>query len=132
MNLIVKATNIVLTPSISEYLENSLGSLDKLVRNMGEAVETRVEVGRSTFHHKKGEVFFAEANLSIGGNLLRSKMESFSVQSAIDGVRDELRSEIYKFKGKRETVFRRGARSLAKMLKLSPLARFKLGKFRRK
>ncbi|MFY9493043.1 MAG: HPF/RaiA family ribosome-associated protein [Minisyncoccia bacterium] len=125
MQLIVKATNIVLTPSINQYLETSLGSLDKLVRNMGEAVELRVEVGRSTWHHKKGEVFFAEVNLRIGRTLLRSKMESFSVQAAIDGVRDELRSEIYKFKGKKETVFRRGARSLAKMLRLSPLARFR-------
>src|SRR3989344_537813 len=130
MQLIVKATNINLTPSISEYLETALGSLDKLVQNMSEPTEMRVEVGRSTFHHKKGEVFFAEANLSIGKTLLRSKTESFSIQSAIDDVRDELRNEIYKFKGKKETVFRRGARSVSKMLKLSPLARFRWNKRR--
>ncbi len=128
--MIVKATNINLTPSVNEYLETTLGSLDKLVQNMSEPVEMRVEVGRSTFHHKKGEVFFAEANLSIGKTLLRSKMESFSIQAAIDGARDELRNEIYKFKGKKETVFRRGARSVAKMLKLSPLARFRWNKKR--
>lgn len=125
MNIILKATNITLTPTINEYVETALGSLDKLTQGLSLPAEMRVEVGRSTWHHKKGEVFFAEANLSIGGNLLRSKIESFSVPSAIDGVRDELRNEIYKFKGKKETIFRRGARSVSKMLRLSPLARFR-------
>lgn len=130
MNIILKATNITLTPTINEYVETALGSLDKLTQGLTLPAEMRVEVGRSTFHHKKGEVFFAEANLSIGGSLLRSKIESFSVQAAIDGARDELRNEIYKFKGKKETVFRRGARSVSKMLRLSPLARFRWNKRR--
>lgn len=125
MNIIIKATNITLSPSLENHIENSLGSLRKLVRSFGEEIETRVEVGRSTFHHKKGEVFFAEVNLKIGKRLLRSKSEAVSPQSAIDEVRDELRNEIVKFKNKKETVFRRGARSFAKLLKISPLARFR-------
>ena len=125
MNFITKATNITLSPSLENHIENSLGSLRKLVRSFGEEIETRVEVGRSTFHHKKGEVFFAEVNLKIGKILLRSKSEAVSIQSAIDEVRDELRNEIVKFKDKKETVFRRGARSFAKLLRISPLARFR-------
>ena len=132
MRIILKATNITLTPAISEYVENTLGSLEKMVQNMSEVAEMRVEVGRSTFHHKKGEVFFAEANLNIGGNLLRSREEAVSVQAAVDEARDELRSELLKFKGKKETVFRRSARSISKLLRLSPLARFREFKFRKK
>lgn len=130
--IILKATNITISPSLNEYIEKSIGSLNKLTSNLGSDIEMRVEVGRSTFHHNKGEVFFAEANLKIGGQILRSRAESFTVQAAVDEVRDELRNEIYKFKGKRETVFRRGARSFAKMLKISPLARFKDFRFRKK
>lgn len=130
MNLILKATNIEITSSLDQYVTDALGSLGKLVQSLGGDVEMRVEVGRSTFHHRKGEVFFSEANLKIGKNVLRSRAESLTVQAAVDEVRDELRNEIYKFKGKRETVFRRGARSFAKLLKISPLAR--LRKFRRK
>lgn len=125
MQIILKATNLTVTPSLNEYIERALGSLNKLVKNLGEETEMRVEVGRSTFHHRKGEVFFAEANLKIGKNILRSSAESLTVQAAVDEVHDELRNEIYKFKGKRETVFRRGARSFAKLLKISPLARFR-------
>ncbi|MEK7174969.1 MAG: ribosome-associated translation inhibitor RaiA [Patescibacteria group bacterium] len=125
MQIILKATNLTVTPSLNEYIERALGSLNKLVKNLGEETEMRVEVGRSTFHHRKGEVFFAEANLKIGKNILRSSAESLTVQAAVDEVHDELRNEIYKFKGKRETIFRRGARSFAKLLKISPLARFR-------
>ena len=125
MNFIIKATNITLSPSLENYIENSLGSLKKIINNFGEDIETRVEVGRSTFHHKKGEVFFAEVNIRIGKRLLRSRSEAVSIHSAIDDVRDELRNEVVKFKDKKETVFRRGARSFAKLLRISPLARFR-------
>ncbi|MDP3764638.1 MAG: ribosome-associated translation inhibitor RaiA [bacterium] len=131
MKIILKSTNFSLTPSINEYVNSALTPLDRLFQGLGE-VEMRVEVGRSTFHHNKGEVFFAEANVNIGKNLLRARAESFSVQAALDEVRDELRSGVLKFKGKKETVFRRGARSISKFLRLSPLARFREFKFRKK
>ena len=125
MNLIIKATNFGLTPAIHQYIENSLGSLRKLAYSFGNNIETRVEVGRSTFHHKKGEVFFAEVNLRIGKRLLRAQAEGLSLRAALDDVRDELRQELYKFKGKKETMFLRGARSIGKFFRLSPLARFR-------
>jgi ribosomal subunit interface protein len=125
MNIVIKATNFSLTPSISDRIENSLGSLKKLVDNFGNDIETRVEVGRSSFHHKKGEVFFAEANLRLGRIKLRARTESTDVYSAIDMVKDELRDEILRFKGKKETMFRRGARSVGKFFRISPMARFK-------
>ncbi|MEK7564778.1 MAG: HPF/RaiA family ribosome-associated protein [Patescibacteria group bacterium] len=124
MKIILKSTNFSLTSSVSEYVDSTLMPLEKLVQGFGET-EMRVEVGRSTFHHNKGEVFFAEANISIGKNLLRSRTEALSVQAAIDEVKDELKNEILKFKGKKETIFRRGARSFAKLLRISPLARFR-------
>lgn len=124
MNLTIKTTNITITPALDEYVEKTLRPLAKLVDGWGE-VEMRVEVGRSTFHHKKGEVFFAEANLSFGKQLLRARSEAFSAPAALDEVKDELRNEIFKFKGKKETVFRRSARSISKLFRLSPLARFR-------
>jgi ribosomal subunit interface protein len=125
MNIIIKATNFSLTQSISDRIENSLGSLKKIVSGFGDEIETRVEVGRSSFHHKKGEVFFAEVNLRLGKRQIRSRSESTDVYSAIDMVKDELRNEILRFKDKRETMFRRGARSIGKFFRISKMARFK-------
>ena len=125
MNIVIKATNLILTPGLQEYLEKKINSLSKLVKSgADEHIETRVELGRTTFHHKKGEVFFAEVNLSIGKHMLRARQETTDIHSAIDEVKDELKAELVKFKGKRETLFLRGARSIGKNLRLSPLARF--------
>jgi ribosomal subunit interface protein len=125
MHITIKSTNFSLTPSISDRIENTLGPLKKLVQSFGDEIETRVEVGRSSFHHKKGEIFFAEINLRLGKNQLRSRSESTDVYSAIDMVKDELRDEILRFKGKKETMFRRGSRSIGKFFRISPMARFK-------
>lgn len=89
-----------------------------------ETAEARVEVGRSSHHHKKGDVFFAEVNLRIGGRVLRSRSEAFNVQAAVDEVKDDLRRELNKLKGKREAVYKRGARAVSKIFRLSPLARW--------
>ena len=125
MRITIKTTNFSLTPSIDSHVRNSLGTLKKIVQSFGNEIETRVEVGRSSFHHKKGDVFFAEVNLRLGKNQLRSRAESTDVYSAIDMVKDELRNEILRFKEKKETMFRRGARSVGKFFRISPLARFK-------
>lgn len=125
MNVIIKATNFSLTPAIDSHVRNSFGSLKKIVQSFGNEIETRVEVGRSSFHHKKGDVFFAEVNLRLGKNQLRSRAESIDVYSAVDMVKDELRNEILRFKEKKETMFRRGARSVGKFFRISPLARFR-------
>ena len=125
MNLIIKATNLSLTPSLKVYIEEAMAAVEKLAAGPNEeTVEARVEVGRLSYHHKKGEVFFAEVNLRIGGQVLRSRAEAFSVQAAVDEIKDELRRELNKFKGKREAVYKRGARAVSKIFRLSPLARW--------
>lgn len=124
MNLILQATNLVLTSPLREYVEIEIGLLKKLVGGFGgDNIETRVEVGRISHHHKKGEVFFAEINIRIGKRILRSRSENLSVRAAIDEARDELRNELIKFRGKQTALFKRGARVMGKMLRLSPLAR---------
>jgi len=50
------------------------------------------------------------------------------MRASIDEVREELQKEILKFKGRKETLFLRGARSFKKFLRLSPLARFRRSK----
>lgn len=125
MNIITKSTNFPLMLALNAHIEKTFGHLDKIIQNFGDDIKANVEVGRSSFHHKKGEVFFAEVNLHLGKNTLRSRAEAGDVYSAIDMVRDELRDEILKFKGKKNTLFKRGARSIGKLFRLSPLARFR-------
>jgi putative sigma-54 modulation protein len=126
MKSVIKSKNFEITSSVENYLQKKIDSLKKFFGDFNEElIKAEIEVGRSTRHHKTGDVFRAEINLSIGGQLFRAESERDDIFVAIDEVRDDLEREIQKFKTKKETVFIRGARSIAKQFKISPLARFK-------
>ncbi len=126
MEIIFKSKNFSLTPSIEEYARKKISSLEKFLKNFDqEIIKFEIEVGRTTYHHKSGDIFRAEINLSLGGRLLRVESEQSDLFAAIDEARDDLEQEIKKFKTKRKTVFIRGARSIKKKFALSGSARFK-------
>ena len=64
MNINLKATNFELTPAIREYAEKKVKGLEKF-RRMDESVQAWVEVGRTTAHHLKGDVYRAEIQIHI-------------------------------------------------------------------
>lgn len=74
------------------------------------AVEARVEVGKITEHHKKGNIFRAEVNLTLPGSMLRAEEESDDLYAALDLVHDELKRQIISFKDKKITRYFKGAR----------------------
>ena len=63
-------------------------------------IEVRVEIGKPSKHHRSGKVFYAEANLKMGGKLLRATCQHEDLRNAIVEVKDELQRQIKKFKGK--------------------------------
>lgn len=103
MKITIKSTGFELTPSIKTYIEKKLGGIEKFVKKMDAegAVEMKVEVARTTKHHKHGDVFSAEANLKVPGSLLRATHEDADVHTAIDRVEIILRGEIDKLKTKK-------------------------------
>ncbi len=129
MKIIIKGTNIKLSPSIKQYIEEKIGGLEKFLRKYNpQLVEARVEVGKITRGQRRGDIFRAEVNLSINGQLIRVEKTEESLMAAIDLAKDELRREIRQNKDKRMTMFVRGARSWKKFWQLSPLARFRSSK----
>src|SRR5271157_6169008 len=102
MQIITKATGLDLTSSLKKYVATKLGALDRLVRKFeleGE-VEMRLEVARTTVHHRKGDVFMAEANLQLPHRMLRVVHIDTDVRTAIDMLRTKLSLEIKKYKAK--------------------------------
>ena len=100
MKIIIEAIGTTLTSSLREYVEEKLGHIEKFFSNT-ENVELRVEVGKPSAHHKKGNVFYAEANLRIGRNLLRATKKDRDIHLAIDTVRHLLERQLRKQKEKR-------------------------------
>ena len=112
----IKATNIELTPAISAYVEKKLSALEKYLLSSPDAV-VQVEVGKSTQHHKNGNVFRAEVHVTGGGYDLYAVSEQPDLYAAIDLVKDEIVDKTLHEKGKKETITRRGARRVKEMMK---------------
>lgn len=100
MQIIIKSTNLSLTPSLRIYIEKKLGRIDKLVKKFdtGGATRLHLEVARTTKHHHKGQVFMAEANLFLPKRTLRAVEKSYNLRTAIDILKHKLHLEIIKYK----------------------------------
>ncbi len=120
MNINIKATNVSLTPAIEDYVGKKVAMLQKIINREDTSASISVEVGKTTEHHKSGDVFFAEFNLHIAGKNFYARKEAVDVYSAIDIVKDELADAVLAYKGKKETLFRRGALSLKNMIRGLP------------
>ncbi|HEY4495419.1 MAG TPA: ribosome-associated translation inhibitor RaiA [Candidatus Paceibacterota bacterium] len=116
MKINLKTKNFSLTPSIKNYLEQKLNSLDKFLPG-DESIFADVELSKTTKHHQKGDVFMAEVNLKIPGRLIRAVAEQWDLRIAIDAAKDELQREIKSNKEKNISLHKRGARMLKKLLK---------------
>ncbi len=103
MRLQIKAKGFELTPSLRQFVEEKMMSLEKYVSRWDEnndSILLTVEVAKNTKHHNKGEVFYAEANLDIPKHLLRVEETNADMHAAIDVLRDRLKKELLKLKDK--------------------------------
>lgn len=112
----VKATNIDLTEAISDYVEKKIGALQKIIRQDLEAL-AEIEVGKTSHHHNKGDVFRAEVNLTMGDKQFRSVAVENDLYKAIDKVKDGIMREVKNAKDKRDNLFKKGHRKVKGMLK---------------
>lgn len=121
MKIVIKATKIELTPEIREEIDTKIGELEKFI-TAGTLTSCYVEVERTTFHHKKGYIFRAEANIELPGTLLRAEAQRETLSQAITELKDELQRELKKYKNRQEAKRRRGGRMLKRLKNYSPLA----------
>lgn len=129
MKIIIKKTNVDMSPSISQYIEEKIGGLDKFLEKFDQnLIRADVEISRTAHDQRRGDIFRIEVNLSIAGHLIRVDQTEESLMAAIDLAKDELSREIRQYKNKRETKAIRGARSWKKFWRISPLARFRSSK----
>lgn len=120
MRINLQSKNMTLTPSIHEHVLKRINNLEKLLSKIEEkqgSVLVNFEVGKSTNHHRSGEIFHADCLIRIDGKEFYSSADKEDLYEAVDVVRDSLFNEISKNKDRERTLFYRGARSVKKMLK---------------
>lgn len=107
MNISIKGTYVELTPSIKDYVSEKVGHLEKFIAG---SIESKVELARDR-HHQTGNVFRAEVTMIVGGKILRADALAEDMYAAVDLVIPKLKEQIAKFKRKKQTLQRRGARN---------------------
>jgi len=141
MRIIIKATNIKLTKSLRDFIEEKIGELEKFLEEILKKIdildgqspraEAYVEIGKPSRHHKKGDVFYAEAQIPLPGKGVRSTTERKDLMMAIVEVKDELQRLLKKYKGGQMAQRKRTQRRIKKDIKLSERARlYRKGRIR--
>ena len=102
MNINIKATKIELTPAIKDYIQEKMDMLEKYLKNV-EVIGVHFEVEMTTTHHHKGDIYRAEVNMRVPGELLRIEKTEADLYKAIDKVKDHLAEMIKKYKDKKLT-----------------------------
>ncbi len=109
-----------LTPAIHDYVIKRVTNLGKLLSQIEEKsgeILVRFNVSKTTKHHKEGEVFEADCSINIKGENFYANVVMEDLYQAIDEVKEKLFNDIEKNKDRKQTLFRRGASSVKKMLK---------------
>jgi len=117
MNIKIQGTRIELTPEIKNYVEKKLEAVGKLVDSSDETVLYEVEVGKTTEHHEKGDVYRAEVHLRKKGGNLYAAAHAEDIFAAIDKIKDEISHALSSDKEKKETLIRKGQAQIKKWLK---------------
>lgn len=89
----LKATNLELTDSIRNYVQEKVDMLEKFLGRTA-VVNCDVELGKSVGGQNKGEIYRAEINLRIPREILRVEKSASDLYKAIDKMKDHLEEVI--------------------------------------
>lgn len=102
MNIIIKTKNLEITDLLEDFINKKMGALKKFLDFLNsDSLELFVEVEKETSHHRKGDIFMAEANIHLPGKTLMAKAHGEDLMKLVGEVKDELEREIRKYKTKR-------------------------------
>lgn len=130
MKITIKGTNIKLSDSIYNYINKKINELEKFVENVGEegtgkqnpSVEAWVEVGRTTKHHRTGDVYRAEVQVRLpGAEGIRADSTQWDLHQAIDEAKDEMQRQLKRYKRKQSARGKRSSRKMKDKTRFSEL-----------
>ena len=108
MKIILKTKNIELTDFIEDMIYEKIGRLEHFISFLKtEDSEIFVEIEKETKHHKKGDIFGAEAIVTLPGKKLVARAKGEDLSQIIGEVKDELEKEIRTYKTKTVDLPRR-------------------------
>ena len=116
MKYTTKVTDMELSVAVEEYIEKKMAALDKVAVSMGVAT-AHVEAGRTTRHHRTGDVFRVEIMVRAKGKDLRAEALGKTVLEAMDKAQEDMRTELERLKEKSVDSIKIGGRAIKKLIK---------------
>lgn len=89
----IQGTNIELTEAIRNYVTEKVESIERFTKRF-DPCDVAVEVGKTSEHHNKGDVFFAEMNITVPGDVVRAHAERDDLYAAIDEAKDDVKRQL--------------------------------------
>ena len=120
MRVVIHKKNLEITPALQNFIDAKLiKPVERVLKNVSdkELPLLEIEIGRNTKHHRKGRIYHAEANLSLGRIFIRAEVDEDDMRKACDLLKDELLGEIVKFKSKKLDVSKKESRIAKESLK---------------
>ncbi len=110
MQIIIKGKDVEITPELESAIIKKIGGLKKFIGSFEnhhlpvtegrQLFETFVEVKKETNHHNKGNIFKTEIKIYMPGKSLFAEASGDEIMKTVLEVREELESEIRKYKAK--------------------------------
>lgn len=130
MKINIKSTNISLNNALRLYIQKKIEEIEKFLGKFGsddflvggkEKVEAWVEIGKTTRHHLKGDVFRAEIQLYFLKRSLRAEAVDTDLRTAINTAAEEIQREIKRYKKRRISRARKWARKIKENMRTTPI-----------
>lgn len=99
MNINIHAKNLDLNAPLRVFIEEKMADIERVLGDVGPA-QMHVEVGIPSQHHHSGPIYYAEVNLTVGGQLMRAEATNYDLHAAVVDIKDELKVQVKKFKDK--------------------------------
>lgn len=113
----VKGTGIDLSDAISAAVDKVVASIDKYVDPSDTSALVDIEVGKTTNHHRSGEIFRAEINFHSRIGTLRAEAEKEDLYVALVAAKDEIVESLRSKKSKRTDFIKRSGAKIKNMIR---------------
>ncbi len=114
MKIHIQPNNFELTDTIKDFVFNKFGLLTKVAH--GDA-ECFVTLGRTTHHHKQGEVYKVSVRVRNGKDTFQIEEIHEDLYAGIDVAKDIMERTIVTGSQKKRSIFRRAALKFKQLLK---------------
>lgn len=106
--LTTKYTNIESSEALKNYVFEKIAPLEKYLKRAGTPHDVRIELAKTTRHHKGGPYFRAESNINIPHKMFRAEATAKDIYAAIDGLKEEIERQLVEHFDRLEILSRQG------------------------